>query len=185
MRKTGSEPLVFAGEPVGFSIRDFWSWAYSDLLDNTLRGSYAEFIVATALGVDLTKGRTSWDPWDLTFNDIRVEVKSSSYIQSWEQTRPSAISFSIRPTVSWSGAKGYSGDVKRQSDVYVFCVYSEQDASVADPLSLDSWEFYVIPTARLDERCQAQKTIALGSLLQLDPIRTDYAGLRDAVLSSV
>ena len=57
MRKTGDEPIKFRGKDTGLRLRDFWSWGFSDLLDNTLRGSYAEFIVAAALGIDLSEAR--------------------------------------------------------------------------------------------------------------------------------
>lgn len=40
MCKNGDELITFLGEPVGYSVRDFWSWNCSDLLDNTLRGEY-------------------------------------------------------------------------------------------------------------------------------------------------
>lgn len=189
MRKSGGESIVFGGKDTGLCLRDFWSWAYSDLLDNTLRGSYSEFIVAAALGIDLSAGRVNWEPWDLTLHgkksDVRVEVKSCSYLQTWEQERPSDIKFSIRPAAAWSVEKGWSGEQRRPSDVYVFCVFTEQDNATADPLRLDGWEFYVVPTKKLDECCAAQKTIGLRSLLHLGPIRTDFAGLKDAVLRSV
>ena len=185
MRKTGSENLVFKGESVGYRLSDFWSWAFSDLLDNTLRGSYAEFVVAAALGLDLNTVRVNWEPWDLTLGNIRIEVKSSSFLQSWEQEHLTNVSFSIRPTMQWTADGGYSGEVKRQSDVYVFCLYAEQDAAKADPADLDGWEFYVLPTRRLDENCGAQKTIAFGSMLRLGPIKTDFAGLKAAVQQSV
>lgn len=185
MRKTGDEKLSFNGRETGLTIQDFWSWAFSDLLDNTLRGSYAEFIVAAALGIDLTRERANWEPWDLTMQDIKVEVKSCSYVQTWEQERPSAIKFSIRPSMSWSAKAGFSGEQQRPSDVYVFCLYAEKDAARADPLRLDGWEFYVLPTRRLDESCGGQKSIALSSLLQLDPVKTDYEGLKAAVQSCV
>ena len=57
MGKTGDEAIQFRGENTGLCLRDFWSWAYSDLLDNTLRGSFSEFLVAAALGIDLSKPR--------------------------------------------------------------------------------------------------------------------------------
>lgn len=181
MKKTGNEPLTFNGKGVGLCLRDFWSWGFSDLLDNTLRGSYAEFIVAAALGIDLSATRVNWEPWDLTMQDIRVEVKSSSYLQTWEQDRPSAIKFSIRPSMPWTSESGYSGELRRPSDVYVFCVYTEKDAAQANPMRLDDWEFYVVPTKKLDSSCGAQKSIALSSLLQLNPIKTDFTGLKAAV----
>lgn len=67
MRKTGEEALQFNGKDLGLRLCDFWSWGFSDLLDNTLRGSYSEFIVAAALGIDLSEPRVNWEPWDLTF----------------------------------------------------------------------------------------------------------------------
>lgn len=189
MGKTGNEPIKFNGEETGFCLRDFWSWGFSNLLDNTLRGSYSEFIVAVALGVDIFDERVNWEPWDLTAHtergDIRVEVKSGSYLQAWEQDHASAIRFSIRPAMQWSASEGYSGEQRRQSDVYVFCVYAETDEGKADPMNLDGWEFYVIPTERLDAECGSQKTITLNSLLRLDPVRTDFAGLKTAVEQSV
>lgn len=109
-------------------LRDFWSWAFSDLLDNTLWGSYSEFLVAADLGIDLTKPRVNWEPWDLTLRhgqgDLHIEVKSGSYVQTWKQECPSAIQFSIRPSTQWSGANGYSWEPCRQSDLYVFCVFT-------------------------------------------------------------
>ena len=64
--KAGDESLLFQGKQTGFTISDFWRWGFSDLLDNVLRGTYCEFVVGAALGVDLSTGRTNWSPWDIT-----------------------------------------------------------------------------------------------------------------------
>ena len=40
--------------------QEFLAWAYGDLLTNTTRGVLAEYIVATALGIDDTK-RVEWN----------------------------------------------------------------------------------------------------------------------------
>lgn len=50
-----------------------------------------------------------------------------------------------------------------------------------DPLNLDLWEFYVLPTKILDEKKKAQKTITLPSLLQLNPIRCNYDELENTI----
>ncbi len=188
VRKTGDEAITYQDKDTGLHLRDFWSWGYSDLLDNTLRGSFSEFIVAAALGIDLSEPRVNWEPWDLTWNspqgDIHIEVKSASYLQTWAQKRHSAIRFSIRPAVRWSESNGYAGEQRRQSDVYVFCVFTEKDPSRADPMKLESWEFYVLPTKVLDERCEGQKTISLGALLRLHPEKANFAELKAAVLRS-
>lgn len=197
IQKTGNEHIMFDGMPTGYLLSDFWRWSSSDLLENTLRGTYSEFIVAAALDLDLSTGFEDWLPWDLTYpfqwkdatgalrDDICIEVKSASYIQSWEQNKPSNIIFSIRPTLKWETDGCRSTERQRQSDVYVFCLYAETNRRLADPLILDGWEFYIISTAKLDEICGTQKTISLNALQQLDPVRTDYSGIQGAIIQCV
>ena len=188
----GDEHITFEGMPTGYLITDFWRWSSSDLLTNTLRGTYAEFIVAMALGADITEGRVEWADFDLSFplewddgeehrTTVRVEVKSSSYLQAWEQSKPSVISFDIKRTTGWSPETGYSPDLDRRSDVYVFCLYTIADRSKADLLNLDGWQFYVASTKRINAICGTQKRISLSALSKLDPIKTDYVGLSAAV----
>ena len=116
---------------------------------------------------------------------MRIEVKSSAYLQSWEQDHLSSIVFSIRPARAWDPHLGYYGEMRRQSDLYVFCLYTQTDREKADPLVLDDWTFYVIPTERLDRCCGSQKTISLNSLLALGPVQADYGGIRDAVIHCI
>ena len=83
-------------------VGDFWRWAYSDLLMNKTRGVLAEFIVAKALGLDLSV-RNAWSHHDLvTKKGTSIEVKASGYLQSWEQKELS------KP--SWSGLKSRNYD---------------------------------------------------------------------------
>lgn len=42
---TGYEEFTLNGQTTGITARDFWSWAYSDMLNNTYRGVLAEFLV--------------------------------------------------------------------------------------------------------------------------------------------
>ena len=187
-QRTGDEHIMFDGMPTGHLLSDYWAWSSSDLLNNTIRGSYCEFIVSAALGVDLSGVNEDWKPYDILLPgnpDIRIEVKSGAYLQAWDRGKLSSIQFSIRPTRAWSPETGYDSEVKRQSDVYVFCVYTETDRASADPLVLDGWTFYVVPTARIDSLCGPQKTISFPSLLLLEPIKTDFSGIKSAVLSSL
>jgi hypothetical protein len=71
-------------------------------LSNATRGRFAEFIVGTAMGLDPKNLRDEWAAYDLTTDEgIKIEVKSASYIQSWNQKRLSNISFSIKPAKYW------------------------------------------------------------------------------------
>lgn len=195
-QRTGDENITFDGMPIGYHLSDYWRWNASDLLNNTLRGSYCEFVVSSALDLDLSDVNDDWGAYDVTFphlwrqdgedrDIIRIEVKSGAYIQAWERSKPSSISFSIRPTRAWSPDTGYADEVKRQSDVYVFCLFRELDRSKADPLKLEEWDFYIVSTQKLNDICGPQKTISLPSLLSLEPIKADYYGIKDAVIKSV
>jgi len=159
LRKTGHEVFSTARNSAGFSLVDYWSWAHSDLINNAERGKIAEFIVASALGLT-EKPSTVWDSFDLLYNGKGIEVKSAAYVQSWRQKKESYILFSVRPTVGLIENTGtYDSERKRQSDAYVFCLLRHKDKLTANPLNLDQWEFYVVPTALLNELIPMQKTI--------------------------
>jgi hypothetical protein len=99
---------------------------------------------------------------------LKVEVKSSAYLQSWKQKRPSVIQFGIGRKQAWdSETNTSSAKAVRSADIYVFCVFTATDRALADPLDLDQWFFLVCPTAVLDEKCGSQKSIGLSSLEHL------------------
>jgi hypothetical protein len=157
-RKTGDEPLHVHGRHLPASVLTFWQWSASDLISNAMRGRLAEYLVALALGV-ADGVRIEWDAYDLqTVPGSTVEVKSAAYLQRWHQHRPSVITFDIHPTLGWTAATNtYSPERKRQADVYVFALLAHRDKATLDPLNLDQWEFYVLPTAVLDARLPTQK----------------------------
>jgi len=176
-KKTGNEQFLNAGSDV-CTLRDFWAWAYSDLVGNTERGKLAEFIVAMALGI--TEGiSVSWDKYDLLSKEgIRIEVKTSAYLQSWDQQSLSKISFGIQPTYGWDSVTNeYDTEQKRQSDVYVFCVLKHKDQATLNPLDLSQWDFYVLSTAVLNKVAPRQKTISLNRLLKVGAKKCEYAML--------
>lgn len=141
----------------------------------------AEFIVASAIDV-LEKPREEWDAFDLvTKNGLKIEVKSSSYLQSWEQTNLSKIVFGIQPTTVWGNDNKRSIEAKRQADIYVFCVLSHKDKTTVNPLDLSQWDFYILQTSVLNKKRQSQKTITLSSLLQLNPEISKYDKLKSVI----
>jgi hypothetical protein len=80
--KHGDEQFHASNDELGFSIKDFWIWSSSDLMNNVTRGHLAEFIVAKAIGT--AEGvRNEWATYDLTTpTGIKVEVKSAAYPRS-------------------------------------------------------------------------------------------------------
>ncbi|MGV8982202.1 hypothetical protein [Clostridium sp.] len=186
LRKTGEETLCKGFISTGIKLNEFWSWSSSDILNNSLRGVFAEFIVASDLKI--TKAtRVEWDAYDLLLDDkIKIEVKSSSYIQSWKQAKLSNIIFGIRSTMPDNTVSNVSSrEIKRQSDVYVFCLLAHKDQNTVNPLNMEQWEFYVLNTKVLNERLPKQKTIVLNSLLKLNPTKCKYGDIRNTIYNTL
>ena len=184
-RKTGSELFTLGGSPLPMNLLSFWQWSASNLVGNAMRGILAEYIVSSAIGV--SNGiRDQWDAYDIaTENGIRIEVKSCAYIQSWEQKKHSSIKFGIRPTRGEDlDAKESSQLVARQADVYVFCLLMHRDQNTINPLNLDQWVFYVLPTRILNETAGAQKSISLSSLERLTPLKCKYSNLKKSIIDA-
>ena len=143
------------------TVSDFWSWAYSNFLENRIRGVFAEFLVAVALGVS-DQPRIEWNAYDLVYRSLRIEVKTSAYLQAWQQNGLSAINFDIAKKQGWDAATNtYADEPERGSDCYVFCVNTETDLDLGGEPDVANWDFYVIATARLDLELGNQKTIGL------------------------
>ncbi len=159
-------------------VLDFWQWSSSELLGNAYRGILAEFIVASALD-RLDELRIEWDEYDIcTKKGLKIEIKSSAYLQSWEQEKLSTISFNIAPTgISQSQDSVHT----RKSDVYIFCVLSHKDKNTVNPLDLSQWDFYILESAVLDKKVGKQKTITLSSLKRLKPAKVEYDGIKKKI----
>ena len=173
------EPNTPISQTNGLQVVDFWAWAYSDLLSNANRGVFAEFIVGAAL--DALEGmRLEWDAYDLTYQNRKIEVKSSAYLQTWQQNKLSTISFDIAPKRGWDAQTNVlSDEISRAADIYVFCLFAAQDSEQANVLDLTQWEFYVLPVHVLNE-LGGQKRISLNPLRKLcDPV--PYSQLRQTV----
>jgi hypothetical protein len=172
------EHLRDQNRQLGPTLGHFWTWGFSNIIDNTTRGVFAEFLVASALGVS-DDVRRAWETFDLTTRwGTTVEVKSCAYLQSWAHANLSRITFGIGPSRAFdSETNTFSNEQRRQADVYVFCLLKHQDKATLDPLDVTQWEFYVLPTTVLNERCGAMKSISLKALLGLEPSRATYADL--------
>jgi hypothetical protein len=150
----------------GLTVEDFWIWAFSDMLEKSMRAAFAEFLVGFALG-RLNKPRTEWDTSDFFYRDKRVTVKSASYVQSWEQNKKTKINFDVaRKIEGRPGANRKSGTAERPADCYVFALFAFEDyddktTAVSRFLSTDAWRFYVVPTKKINKELGNQKTVGI------------------------
>lgn len=158
-------------EHTGQTVGDFWAWGFSDVLTNIGRAVLAEWIVGSALGA-VDGIRPAWEYYDLDYDEAKIEVKSSAYLQSWKSVNTSRRGFSITPTganlpvdpANKSGKYWYDEEKKRRADVYVFCFYAEEDPERADPLDVRRWEFYVLSTPELERHYGTQKSVSLSRI---------------------
>ncbi|HEY1013853.1 MAG TPA: hypothetical protein VGE07_14175 [Herpetosiphonaceae bacterium] len=181
-RKQGHEPFHASGLPIGPHLTNFWQWMGSDVVSNTMRGLLAEYLVATALGV-ADGVRLDWEAYDLTTRaGVTIEVKSAAYLQRWQQAKPSAISFSIRQTKGWNAETNtIDTTLKRQAALYVFALLAHREKTTLDPLDVRQWQFFVLPTHRLDAVVPQQKTIGLNALRNLQPRACAFAALAETI----
>lgn len=164
------------------TVQDFWRFALGDLRMNNARGYLAEFLVAQALGLGEVR-RVEWDEYDLLLDGrVRIEVKSSAYLQAWEQRALSRISFSgLRGTRYHPRHGDDPGGRQLNAHVYVFCVQTAQEHALYDPLDVAQWRFYVVPKSELET---AGKSIGLASVDAAARGTTPWNDLRDAVMTA-
>jgi hypothetical protein len=187
--KNGNMKFHSGKSELEFTVENFWSWAFSNLLNNVTRGCLAEFIVAKALKT-AKDVRNPWAAYDLDLpmksgKPLKIEVKSAAYFQSWEQDKLSTIQFDIKKTKKLdSEASKYVGKPKRHAEVYVFALLKEKDDKTkVNPLDVHHWAFYVVPTVRLNKRTRSQHSITLKSLeVEMDAKPVNYSDLRNVVL---
>ena len=161
------------------TVRDFWAWALPDLRTNTVRPMLAEFLVAQALDA-ATRPRIEWDAYDVVTPDgIRVEMKSSAYLQAWAQARPSSISFGGLNGRTWESTAGYSTSSTYNAEVYVFALVTSRDHASYDPLNPAQWTFWVRPRSVVE--ATGQSSLALSRVEALAPAPVSYDGLAAAV----
>lgn len=160
---TSAEVLVGSQcELENAKMLDFWQWAFSDLRMNDVRGVFGEWLVAKLLNIQLFV-RDSWGACDLETQDgVKIEVKTSAYLQAWRQKGTSSIVFRGLKGQQWDSIERYAGVATYNADIYVFCVQIEKDEEKWNALNLDQWRFYVVPKEYLETRnC---KTISLSTL---------------------
>lgn len=193
----GNEHLTYHAQELPQTAKDFWAWARSRLLADGPRGDLAEFIVNTALGCDTTDAKRGWGECDIIYHGARIEVKCSSVLQAWDRATPAKPVFSIAKTrkcdiIEDENGYFYCGrndqSSERRSEIYVLCLFANPDRSTADPLAMEQWQFYVIDTATINERCGDHRSLSLAKIKRWGIHPLSFSEIKPAVdhlLSSI
>ena len=176
-----------------FTVLDFWKYKFSQI--ESCPASLAEFLVAKALDVTRAENLDYWTAYDMSYRGRRIEVKETRYIHSWNREKVSpARYFSIAPSNNgyWSNIPKLHPEKKkeRQSDVYVFCLNTNQDYTKADPMNVDDWRFYIVPTFEIDRYADRngnsdQKKISLSVVRRLAGDGVDFNEIKEKVNEAI
>ena len=123
--------------------------------------------------------RQSNEPYRIPYNGNVIEVKSSAYIQSLQSDVLSSPIFGIAPTYVFDDNEIVKRE--RKSQIYVFCLLDCLNREIIEPLHLEQWKFYVLPTSVLNEQCGEQKTLTLNALKALYPTEATYETLKSVI----
>lgn len=194
---TGDEAFSCGDATLDTTVKDFWAWSMSRLMGDGPRGDLAEFIVNTALGVDTTIPKKGWGECDIIYDrhrfgedPLRIEIKCSTYLQAWERPSLSKPVFSIAKTINcdigeYEGGYRYIGrdgsPPQRRSELYIFCLFAATERELADPMKLDQWEFYIVPTKLINEKLGDQRKISLQGIERLGISKCGYNGIKAIV----
>lgn len=145
------------------TVLDFWSWCYSIIANDPIKGHFAEWMVGKLLGYPMEPG--GWVEganWDLMSPEgIKIEVKAAAYWQAWKLRvtnggwrQPNDQDFAKLTPIKFSGlyrrpSTGKVMDADFKSDLYVFCLQHQKDAAKWDAMDLSQWSFYMLPKKRL------------------------------------
>lgn len=163
MSVTGKTPFTSNGKELGFTMSDFWEYQFSNIYD--MQEYIAEFLVGKALGLDHPMNTDGWTLYDLEYRGKRIEVKETSYYHSWQDGKISSVrTFDIHK--AYARYKDNSTELRRNNDIYVFCLNTGTNRETSNPLCMENWEFYVVATSVINAECKDQKRVALGRIRQ-------------------
>ncbi|SEL80957.1 hypothetical protein SAMN05216214_1251 [Atopomonas hussainii] len=152
---------------------------------NTIRGDLGEYIIYETLKSRLSSKhystRRDGDVCDFQIGNIWIEVKTSSYIQAWEQSgKPhSDIVFDIaeREDYDFVTGKPIKGVKKRWANIYVLCLLAEKDRGTVNPLNTDQWKFWIVSTSELNRVRKHSSRLPLNQLNTVNAIESNLNNL--------
>jgi len=150
------------------------------IMQNNLRGLYAEVMVSQILGDQWRSVGGDWAAWDLEHHKTkkRIEIKQSAFLQTWGESAK-APRFSIKSAkFFWiDGIVKYKNETgERLADLYIFAWHSGDDEKYADHRVVEQWEFYAVR----EQDLPIQDTIGLSGIRKLSSVSTNSELKADA-----
>ncbi len=175
----GDECFTLNGEGTQLTILDFWRWHFSEIYD--LQSKMAEYIVAKALGLKEAQNAGDWTLYDILYRGKRIEIKETAYFHAWQtDEEPKSRQRTFGITKAYDKYQDSTSELKRQNDIYVFCLNTGETKAESYPLELKNWEFYIVPTSVINDVCKDGKSISLSRVRKLSP-RVEYTNIKTVI----
>ena len=153
--------FIFNSKEMTFGILELWQQKYSNVYN--MQEVIAEFLVEKALGMDKSFNSDYWTLYDILYRNCRIEVKETGYYHPWNENGKisSQRIFGITMANSNYEEKDAENKFERQNDIYVFCLNTGTTKETSNPMNINNWIFYIVPTSIINEQCGNNKTISL------------------------
>lgn len=163
----GTEKFQFNDKDLDFGIIDFWKSKYSNIYN--MQDVIAEFIVEKALGIDEAQNTNYWTLYDILYRGYRIEIKETSYYHPWNENGKISNQrmFGISKANSSYESSEKENKFERQNDIYVFCLNTGTTKETSNPMNLNNWRFYIVPTSIINKECGDNKKISLERVRKL------------------
>ena len=133
----GNECFTLEGKATDLTMLEFWRWHFSEIYD--LQSKFAEYIVGKALGLTEAQNVGDWTLFDMMYKGKRIEVKETSYYHAWqtdEEPKSKQRVFGI--TKAYDNYKDETSPLRRQNDIYIFCLNTGETKESSYPLELNN-----------------------------------------------
>lgn len=183
---SGNEIFKNTGEKK-FSLLEFWQYGFSNLNSNVLRGALAEFIIENALKDNLDiEVRNPWGDWDVEYKGKKIEVKSCSYIQDWDQDKLTNIQWSglKAKSIYWSSAVSKyipSKEKDYKSDIYILSLLDHKEPKTLDILDMNQWVFYILTKDELKNISGNKSAVSLVKLEKNNTRPVEFKNIQNLV----
>lgn len=171
-KKLKGDELFLNSGGSDMKVSDFWSYAFSNLNSNVLRGALAEFFIEAALKenceIDI---RNPWGDFDILYKEFRIEVKCSSFLQDWDQDILTNVNFTGLKAndLYWSSAVNgkqiqNKENKKYKADIYILSLLAEKSPEKLNILDLKQWRFFILTLNELKKLTNSGNSISLRKL---------------------
>lgn len=159
---------------------DFWESKFSNIYN--MQDVIAEFIVEKALGIDKAQNIDYLTLYDILYKNFRIEIKETSYYHPWNENGKISKQrmFGITKANSNYETVEMENKFERQNDIYVFCLNIGDTKESSNPMNLNNWEFYIIPTSVINKECRDNKKISLNRVRKLTK-KVTYDKLKEKI----